>query len=649
MPLFDLDQEAPSSEYLAWHESARKECRRDIIQMTHLANSGHPGGSLSSLDFYLWIYAHANIDPQQPWKAGRDRVVVSHGHTSPGVYSVLGQLGFFDREEMVSSFRRTGNHFEGHIEREIPGVEWTTGNLGQGLSAASGMALAARLKGQSIRLFVPMGDGEQQKGQISEARRFAVKYRLHGMTAIIDRNRLQIGGACEEVMPQNIAAGWAADGWKVTEIDGHDVAQIHRALRAAALDDSCPHVIIADTVMGKGFSFMENDAKYHGQAVSADQYEQCAKESGDDLALWNLAPLRALRDERRPTTLPTLPRSEAPLAPGEPITYGAHEKSDNRGAFGKALASVAAANDHQSPLPMAVFDCDLEGSVKVGAFHAAHPENFFQAGIQEHHTAACTGALSAEGIATFFADFGVFGIAETYNQHRLTDINHGSLKVICTHIGLDVGEDGKTHQSIDYVGVLRNIFGMQIIVPADPNQTDRALRHLATHPGMFFLGMGRSKLATITDENGEPFFGGNYRFRMGQGDWIRRGNQGVVVAMGTPTGRALEAVEAMRRGGLDVALAHVATPGDLAPEFLDEVGSQPWVVTVEDHSVRTGLGSCLAEVLFSRGHAIPHLRLGVTQYAPSGTAEDVYRAMGIDAAGIESSVRGFAGNPIPAR
>jgi len=649
MPLFDLSADTPTPEYLAWHEQSLRDCRREIIQMTSLANSGHPGGSLSSLDLYLWLFAHANVDPKDPWMEGRDRIVVSHGHTSPGVYSVLARLGFVDPTEMVSSFRRTGNHFEGHIEREVPGVEWTTGNLGQGLSAACGMALAARLKGQSIRVWCPMGDGEQQKGQISEARRFVVKYGLHEVVALVDRNRLQIGGDCDEVMPQDIAAGWAADGWRVVEIDGHDITQIHGALSAASSGGAAPTVVIADTIMGRGFSFMENEAKYHGQAVSPEQFEQCIAESGDDPVLWDLAPFRALRAERRPTTLPPLPRREAPLSPGEPITYEVGKKSDNRGAFGKALASVAAANAGSAHLPMAVFDCDLEGSVKVTDFRVAHPANFFEAGIQEHHTATCAGALSAEGIATFFADFGVFGIAETYNQHRLTDINHGSLKLICTHIGLDVGEDGKTHQSIDYVGVLRNIFGMQIIVPADPNQTDRALRHLATHPGMFFLGMGRSKLDPITDQNGHPFFAGDYRFRMGQGDWIRRGERGAVVVMGTPTGRAQAAVDSLRGDGLDVALVHVATPGQLDPDFIDALAQQPWIVTVEDHSIRTGLGACLAEALFSRGHVPPHLRLGVTEYAPSGSAEEVYAAMGIDVPGITESVRSFAGNPVPSR
>lgn len=609
--------------------------------MTHLADSGHPGGSLSSLDFYLVIYAHANIDPKNPWNPNRDRVVVSHGHTSPGVYSVLSRLGFFPAEEVISSFRRTCNVFEGHIEREVPGVEWTTGNLGQGLSAGCGMALAHKLKGIDARVFVPMGDGEQQKGQIAEARRFAVKYGLTRMTAIIDRNRLQIGGDTDEIMRQDVAAGWKSDGWIVQEIDGHDPHAIHRAVRKATLDASAPHVIIANTVMGKGVSFIENLAEYHGKALNAEQYARAAAESGEPARLWDLAPYKALIQSPLPSSVPKLPRSYPKVTCGTPKTYAADQKTDNRSAFGTALAEVAKASAAADGMPIVVFDCDLEGSVKTGAFRKAFPDHFIQGGIQEHNTATTAGALSVEGYVSLFADFGVFGVAETYNQHRLTDINHGDMKLVCTHVGLDVGEDGRTHQSIDYVGVLRNIFGMEIIVPADPNQTDRAVRYMLGTPGMMFVGMGRSKLATITREDGTPFFAGDYEFRPGAGDWIRRGTRGAVVAMGTPTGRALEAVDRLRSQGVDVALAHVATPGRIDIDFLDELASHPFLVTVEDHTVRTGLGECLAAALFERGHVMPHFRLGVKHYCRSGDAESVYATQNLHAEGIERTIVEF--------
>ncbi|MGE3166725.1 MAG: transketolase [Planctomycetota bacterium] len=641
MGRWNWKQEQLDQAYLAWHEQARRDCRREILQMTHLVDSGHPGGSLSSLDFYLVLYAHANIDPKNPWQPNRDRIVVSHGHTSPGVYSVLARLGFFPPQEVISSFRRTSNVFEGHIEREVPGVEWTTGNLGQGLSAACGMALANQLKGIDAQVFVPMGDGEQQKGQIAEARRFAVKYKLHRLTAIVDRNRLQIGGNTDEIMPQDVAAGWKSDGWVVQEIDGHDPVAIHRAVRTAILDTAAPHVIIANTVMGKGVSFIENLADYHGKALNAEQYARAAKESGEPAELWDLAPLQALVAAPPKSSVAKLPHPYPKVVRGTARTYGTDQKTDNRSAFGTALAEVAQASASGGATPVVVFDCDLEGSVKTGAFRKSFPTHFIQGGIQEHNTAAAAGALSVESFVSVFADFGVFGVAETYNQHRLTDINHGNIKLVCTHVGLDVGEDGKTHQSIDYVGVLRNIFGMEIIVPADPNQTDRAVRYALSTPGMMFVGMGRSKLPAITREDGTPFFAGDYEFRPGAGDWIRRGTRGAVVAMGTPTGRALVAVDRLRAQGVDVALAHVATPGRIDAEFLDELAAQPFLITVEDHSIRTGLGQCLAAALFERGHVLPHHRLGVQHYCPSGDAESVYATQNLHAAGIERTVVEF--------
>lgn len=630
------------AEYLSWHENMLRDCRRDIIQMTYLANSGHPGGSMSSLDFYLILYAHANIDPASPWGQGRDRIVVSHGHTSPGVYSVLARLGFFPPDEVIPTFRRTCNVFEGHIEREVPGVEWTTGNLGQGLSAACGMALAHRLKNIDAQVFVPMGDGEQQKGQISEARRFVTKFGLNGVTAIVDRNRLQIGGETEDIMPQQIAEGWAADGWKVVEVDGHAPQAIYTALRNAVRDQDAPHVIIANTIMGKGVSFMEDIPDFHGRATNDDEYQLAAKESGEDPALWDITPWRERVANPPASSVPELPSRYPELLPAEPRTYTAEKKSDNRGAFGNALADVAQANGSAGAPPIAVFDCDLEGSVKTTAFRKSFPNNFFESGIQEHSTATTAGALSVEGIVSVFADFGVFGICETYNQHRLTDINHGHVKVVCTHVGLDVGEDGKTHQCIDYVGVLRNLFHMELIVPADPNQTDRATRYMLTQPGMMMLAMGRSKIPTICTEDGTPFFGGDYRFEPGKIDWIRSGEGGAVVAMGTPTGRALEAVESLRADGADLALGHLATPNEIHESALDKLAQQPFLVTVEDHSVRTGLGACLAAALFERGHVMPHLRLGVERYCPSGSAEAVYASQGLDAKGIAESVATFA-------
>ncbi len=179
---------------------------------------------------------------------------------------------------------------------------------------------------------------------------------------------------------------------------------------------------------------------------------------------------------------------------GEPRTYGPGTMTDNRSAYGTALEELAALNNGGTLPRIIGFSCDLEGSVKMGGFHKVSGNAFFESGIQEHHAATASGAISREGFATFFSTFGMFGVTEVFSQMRLNDINNTSLKLVCTHLGLDVGEDGQTHQCIDYIGLLQNLFRFSVFVPADPNQTDRIIRYVAGVPGNFFVGMGRSKL-----------------------------------------------------------------------------------------------------------------------------------------------------------
>jgi transketolase len=261
-----------------------KLARGDILKMTTLAGSGHPGGSMSSIDFYLVLYSYANVHPQSPSDPNRDRIVISHGHTSPGVYAALGRIGFFPIEAAIATFRKAGSPFEGHVEKGVPGVEWNTGNLGQGLSAGCGFALGSRVLEKGFHVFVTMGCGEQQKGQISEARRFAVKYDLHNLTVIIDYNLRQISGVTPEIMPQNISKNFESDGWRVLEINGHQFQEIYSAFREAALAKH-PTVIIAHTTMGKGVSFMEGKEEFHGRALTLEEYKKAIQELGveDDL------------------------------------------------------------------------------------------------------------------------------------------------------------------------------------------------------------------------------------------------------------------------------------------------------------------------------------------------------------------------------
>ncbi len=615
-------------------ENIKKQCnqaRSAILHMTTLAKSGHPGGSMSTIDFLMTLLNLINIDPSKPYKTDRDMVVFSYGHVSPAAYSAFGLMGYFPLENAISQFRLAGSIFEGHVEPDVPGIEWASGNLGQGLSAACGFALAQRLKGIENHIFCLMGDGEQQKGQISEARRFAVKYDLDNITAFCDYNKLQIGGNIEKIMPQNIIENYLADEWDVIEIDGHDLEDIQEAIFTAVENDN-PTLILANTVMGKGVSFMENKEKYHGSPLSAEQLDEALKELGlpNELEKYQI-----LRDKFQPEKIINK-EAALDLKTGSPHIY--QEKTDNRSAFGNAVADIAKLNPEA---PMAVFDCDLTGSVKLNSYAEIAPDKFFESGIMEHHTAVASGALSKLGIQTFFADFGVFGVDETYNQHRLNDINHTNLKLITTHVGLDVGEDGKTHQCIDYLGVIRNLFNFKIIIPADPNQTDHVIRYIADKPGNFLIPMGRSKLDIIRNSDNEIFFGENYKFYYGRIDKLREGTDAALFVMGTLTNNAVQVADELAAEGISLQLWNVPCPLELDDEVLKEAAGTGTIFTYEDHNSRTGLGSCIGEALFALGLQCRFKKFGVEDYAFSGSSDDVFALCGIDTASIKKRINNF--------
>ena len=608
-------------------------CRGDIIKMTKLATCGHPGGSISSLDFYLTVWSLANIDPRKPQDPDRDRIVVSHGHTSPGVYSVLGRLGFFPIDEAVAHFRQSGSIFEGHVERAVPGCEWSSGNLGQGLSAAAGMAMAARLTGRDYHVFAMTSDGEHAKGQMAEARRFARKYDLGNLTLLLDLNLIQISGRTPDIMPVNYKATIEADGWKTLEVDGHDYQAIYQAIRTARQDPKNPYAILCHTVMGKGIPSIEDKEKYHGQALPDDLYAGALEVLGLDNDLDRYAAMRAAGPGMRsPIDLSLKP---AAIDTGTPRTYT--DKIDNRSAWGNALGDLAALNG--AATPMACVDCDLLPSVRTQPFKDALPDSFLQVGVQEHNAATLAGALSVNGVLTFFSDFGVFGFDETYNQHRLNDINEANLKLVCTHCGLDVGEDGKTHQCLDYVGAMRNLLGFQIIIPADGNQTDRVIRYIAKAPGNFAVAMGRSKLVQITDAKGKLAFAGDYTFEYGKMDVIRRGKDATVIAMGTMVAYCVEAVDALAAEGIQVGLMGMPCPTHPDMRAIRAAAKTGAIVTVEDHNVWTGCGATVAMALALEGISCPLEMLGVHDYASSGTPLDLYTEKGLDPKSVAKAVK----------
>ena len=250
------------------------EVRKGIVTAVHSAKAGHPGGSLSAADIFTYLYfEEMNIDPKEPKKADRDRFVLSKGHTAPGLYSVLAQRGYFPVEDL-KTLRHTGSYLQGHPDmKHIPGVDMSSGSLGQGISAAVGMAIAGKLDNADYRVYTLLGDGEIQEGQVWEAAMLAAHQKLDNLVVIVDNNNLQMDGAIDEVnSPYPIDKKFEAFNFHVINIDGNDFDQIDAAFKEAKTVKGCPTAIIAKTIKGKDVSFMENQAGWHGKAPNDEEY-----------------------------------------------------------------------------------------------------------------------------------------------------------------------------------------------------------------------------------------------------------------------------------------------------------------------------------------------------------------------------------------
>jgi len=602
-----------------------KSARSSILQMVTNAQSGHPGGSLSTIDYLSTLYAFILGQTGE-------KVVVSHGHVSPAVYGTLAEMGYIPKEEVVRDFRKFGSVYEGHITRHVDGIWYGTGPLGIGVSIASAFAMAEKLQHSGRKAYGLMGDGETQEGQVHEMIHFAKHHKLNNLVLFVDYNKVQLTASLKDTLDIDIVKTFEAGHWNVIEIDAHNYQEIWDAL-SKAQDSDKPVAIIGHSIMGQGVDFMQetgenHDPAWHGKAPKPEQIEAPLKELAlseeENTLLENFRATITWKPEH--AEFPEL-LSPVDVNQGTPIRYAADEVIDCRSAYGKALVDLAKHNEN-----IVALTADLKGSVMTKFIAADHPEQYIECGIAEQHMVSAAGGLSLCGLVPFASTFGAFLSSRPKDQARVNDINHCNVKMVATHCGLSVGEDGPTHQAIDDTGSFLGMFNTMTIEPACPNQTDAIIRYVASHYGNFYVRMGRHKFPIITKEDGSLFYDKNYKYEYGKSDLIRSGNSITVVATGPCV---YEALKAREESGIDMEIIAVSSIKNLDETLLESIKKTGKVVTVEDHNALSGLGSQLAKYLAKNNvQTSLYKTLNVEHYQLSGKAPELYKSAGIDAESI---------------
>jgi transketolase len=614
-------------EHVDFLNSFARSCRRSIIEMVKNAQSGHPGGSLSTIDYLSLIYTFIVS------RTGED-VVVSNGHISPAVYSVLAELKYTDKEKAIEEFRQVGKIYEGHISRHVPGVLYGTGPLGLGVSVAAAKAWAHKYNKEDKKVFGIMGDGETQEGQVHEFIHFSKKYRLDNLIMYVDYNKVQLTASLEDIMPLDIAAMYKAGGWHVIEADAHNYRELWQALNEAHKVTGRPTVILGHSIMGKGVSFMEEDGKahkatWHGSAPEPEKADKALEElkisDEDKKRIEEFIP----KIKWRPAE-PEFPDSLTPIDinTGDPVVYDADTVTDCRSAYGAALFDLAKNNKN-----IIAITADLRGSVKTQKVAEEIPKQHVECGIAEQHMASFAGGLSLTDFIPFPSTFGAFMTSRAKDQARVNDINNTNVKMVSTHCGLSVGEDGPTHQVIDDMGGFAGLLNTMVIEPADANQTDRIIRYIASRFGNFYVRMGRHKFPVIKKEDGSVFYDKNYKYEYGKTDVIREGSDITIVATGAMVNESLKAVELLKESDSKISVELVAASSikKFDDTLLESVKKTKKVITVEDHNTYNGLGASLAGFLNQKGICPDKFKsLGVKEYQLSGKPEELYAEAGID-------------------
>jgi transketolase len=586
----------------------------DMISLC-AAGSGHSGGTMSIMDVTAALYLHvATHDPKDPFWDGRDRIIWSTGHKAPSLYLGLGMSGYFDVEEVVK-LRKLYSPFQGHPHwLKLPGVEASTGSLGQGLSIAVGIALAGKLDNKNYHVFALTGDGEHQEGQIWEAIMEAGNFELDNLTNVLDKNRLQIDGWVKDVMDIDpIVDKYKAFKWNVIEINGHDMKQVLDAFEQAKAYKGKPTVIIADTIKGKGVDFMENVAGWHGKSPVCEQMESALvqlkldKRLDKDRLFKKADDYQAEATKKLEAKMPKFKRD---------YFWNKQDKmkvkmDPTRLGFGRAL-------DKRGDDPRIVcLGADISGSIAISQFYEKHPERknrFLSMGIAEQSGTGVAAGLAKEGKIPVFGTYGVFAAGRNLDQLRTT-VCYGDFNVLIAgaHGGVSVGPDGATHQALEDLFQICGLPNMHVMVPCDSIETEKATEYfLFEMKGPKYIRFAREATPIVTTKDTSFKFGeaNIYRYRGEKenfidafeiklsSEYVPENEDLTIMACGPEVPEAMRAAWILKEDfGIETRVINMHTLKPLDKETIIRAAQDTGIiVTAEEHQVG-GFGNLISAVV----------------------------------------------------
>ncbi len=589
------------------------------IQATTAAGSGHPTSCCSAADIAATLFfGHMKYDAKNPKFHNNDRFILSKGHAAPLLYAAWAENGFVPVEELLK-LRQFGSDLEGHPTPRLAFADVATGSLGQGLGVGVGMALAARLDRLDYNTYVLLGDGEMAEGAVWEAASLAGINKLSNLIAIVDANRL--GQSEATAFGHHVEVyrdRFESFGWRVEDVDGHDIEELLEVLSGVGLDDK-PLAIIAKTYKGAGVSFLQDKEGWHGKPLSKEEAVRAVAE------LQPVAKSGLAISIPKPNPLPAPTPRSATTYP--PIQYTLGQQVATREAYGSALARLGEADER-----IVAIDGDTKNSTFAEKFFKQFPARSTEGYIAEQNMVAVAMGFATRGKLPFASTFATF-FTRGFDHIRVAGISQSNIKLVGSHVGVSIGEDGPSQMALEDLAMMRAVVGSTVVYPSDAVSTEKLLEQMAGHQGVCFMRTSRPKTPVIYS-NEETFpLGGAKVLRQASGDKV------TIVSAGVTLFEALKAADLLKAQGITVTVidAYSIKPLGSREILAAAQKTQNTVVTVEDHYSEGGLGDAVAGELSHAGIRVH--KLAVHGIPRSGKAEELLAHFGIDAAGIVKKVK----------